>query len=80
METTPKVTGKFESFDGTPIYYEVRGEGEPLVLIYGIACPMNHWHHQIEYFSKSYKVITFDLRGHQKSNPVADIRNLTLMP
>lgn len=78
METTPKETGHFESFDGTPIYYEVRGEGEPLVLVYGIACIINHWHHQIEYFSKKYKVITFDLRGHQKSNPVADMNRLTM--
>jgi pimeloyl-ACP methyl ester carboxylesterase len=78
METTSKSTGTFESFDGTPIYYEVRGEGEPLVLVYGIACIINHWHHQIEYFSKHYKVISFDLRGHQKSNPVANMKNLTM--
>ncbi len=78
METIPKVTGKFESFDGTPIYYEVRGKGTPLVLIYGIACPINHWHYQIEYFSKFYQVVTFDLRGHQKSTPVADMKNLTM--
>lgn len=78
METTPKTTGSFESFDGTPIYYEVRGEGEPLILVYGIACIMNHWHHQIEYFSKNYKVIAFDLRGHQKSNPVVDMNQLTM--
>ncbi|KYG60803.1 alpha/beta fold hydrolase [Bdellovibrio bacteriovorus] len=78
MLTTPKTTGSFESFDGTPIYYEVRGEGEPLILIYGIACIMNHWHHQIEYFSHKYKVITFDLRGHQKSNPVTDMSQLTM--
>ena len=76
MQTTPKETGHFESFDGTPIYYEVRGEGEPLVLVYGIACIINHWHHQVEYFSKKYRVITFDLRGHQKSNPVADMNHL----
>lgn len=78
METTPISTGSFESFDGTPIYYEVHGEGEPLVLIYGIACPINHWHFQIEYFSKNYKVIAFDLRGHQRSNPVANMKNLTM--
>lgn len=78
METTPKTTDTFESFDGTPIYYEVRGEGEPLVLVYGIACIVNHWHHQIEYFSKKYKVITFDLRGHQKSNPIGDMNHLTM--
>lgn len=78
METTPKETGSFESFDGTSIYYEVRGEGEPLILVYGIACIINHWHHQVEYFSKNYKVITFDLRGHQKSNPIIDMNQLTM--
>lgn len=78
METTPKTTGHYNSFDGTPIYYEVRGQGEPLVLIYGIACIINHWHHQIEYFSRNYKVISFDLRGHQKSNPVCDFNNLNI--
>ncbi|WP_374029481.1 alpha/beta fold hydrolase [Bdellovibrio bacteriovorus] len=78
METTPKTTGSFESFDGTSIYYEVRGEGEPLVLVYGIACIINHWHHQVEYFTKKYKVITFDLRGHQKSAPVRDMNELTM--
>ncbi|MBO9667211.1 MAG: alpha/beta hydrolase [Bdellovibrio sp.] len=78
METTPKSTGTFQSFDGTPIYYETHGVGEPLVLIYGIACPINHWHYQIEYFSKKYKVVAFDLRGHQKSNPIADMGQLSL--
>lgn len=78
METIPKTTGHFESFDGTPIYYEVRGEGEPLVLVYGIACLINHWHHQIEYFSKHYKVIAFDLRGHQRSNPVVNMKELSI--
>ena len=78
MKTIPKKTGSFESFDGTPIYYEVRGEGEPLILVYGIACLINHWHHQITYFSKKYQVISFDLRGHQKSNPVADMHQLNM--
>jgi pimeloyl-ACP methyl ester carboxylesterase len=78
LETVPKTTGQFESFDGTPIYYEVRGEGEPLVLVYGIACLINHWHHQIEYFSKQYKVIAFDLRGHQRSNPVVNMKELSI--
>lgn len=78
METISKTTGTYESFDGTPIYYEVRGEGEPLVLVYGIACIINHWHYQIEYFSKNYKVIAFDLRGHQKSTPISNMNNLDM--
>lgn len=78
MKTVDIETGVFESFDGTPIYYEVRGEGTPLVLVYGIACLMNHWHHQVEYFCQNYKVITFDLRGHHKSQPLGDPRNLKI--
>lgn len=73
-----KTAGYFKSFDNTEIYYETRGEGEPLVFVYGIACLMNHWHHQINYFSRNYKVISFDLRGHHKSNPVGNFDNLTI--
>lgn len=76
MNTIEKESGLFESFDKTPIYYEVRGEGEPLILIYGIACLMNHWHFQVEHFSKNYKVITFDIRAHHKSQPLGNPQNL----
>ncbi len=76
--TIPKVTGFYKSFDGTPIYYEVRGEGEPIIFVYGIACLMNHWHYQMTHFSKHFKVISYDLRGHHKSNPVANLENLNI--
>ena len=72
-----KATGSFTAMDGTPIYYEVRGEGEPIVFIYGIACLMNHWHNQVEFFSKTHKVILFDIRGHHKSVPVHNLNNFT---
>lgn len=72
-----KQTGYFKAFDGTQIYYETYGQGEPIVFIYGIACLMNHWHSQVEYFSKTHKVILFDIRGHHKSVPVANPNNLT---
>lgn len=72
-----KKTGHVSALDGTPIYYEVRGKGEPIVFIYGIACLMNHWHNQVEFFSKTHQVILFDIRGHHKSTPVANINNFT---
>ncbi len=78
MSEVAKETGYFKSFDGTPIYYEVRGQGEPLVFVYGIACLMNHWHHQIEHFSKNYKTIVFDLRGHHKSSQINSDQNLNI--
>lgn len=73
-----KRTGKFISFDGTPIYYEVRGTGKPLVLCYGIACLINHWTHQIRYFSQSYQTIVLDYRGHHRSGTPTDRSNLSI--
>ena len=57
--------GSVPSFDKTPIFYCVEGEGEPLVFCYGIACSTLHWTYQIDYFRKNYKCIWFDYRGHR---------------
>lgn len=78
METIEKKTGFLPAFDGTPLYYEVRGDGEPVIFVYGIACLMNHWHHQIHHFSQTMRTIAYDLRGHHKSQPVADANNLSM--
>ena len=76
LDLIEKKVGYYKAFDGTQIYYETRGEGEPIVFIYGIACLMNHWHHQAEFFAKTHKVILFDIRGHHKSVPVANLNNM----
>ena len=78
MSLVTKETGYVKSFDGTPIYYEVRGEGKPIFLCYGVACLMNHWRYQISSFSKDYKVITFDYRGHHLTAIPENRDNLTL--
>ncbi len=72
MREIEKQTGHFKSFDGTKIYYEVRGRGKPIVFVYGIACLTNHWHPQINYFSQNYQTICFDFRGHQQSEVPRD--------
>ncbi len=74
----PFHSGQFRSFDGTSIHYEVRGQGEPIVFIYGLACLINHWHFQIEHFSQTHKVIAFDIRGHHKSAIPENPENLSL--
>lgn len=73
-----KKTGTFSSFDGTKIYYEIRGEGPPIVLAYGIGCLMNHWRHQVSYFSPSHQIVLFDYRGHHKSDIPNDLNNLDI--
>lgn len=79
MTIVEKSTGFFHSFDGTPIYYELRGSGgRPVVFIYGVACLINHWHHQIHHFSRERRTLAFDLRGHHKSLPVHNPTSLTM--
>lgn len=78
MELITKESQKISSFDGTEIYYESRGTGDPIIFVYGIACLINHWHHQIKYFSRFHQVIAFDLRGHHQSYPVVNKENLTI--
>lgn len=67
MKNVSKEVGTYTTPDGAELYYEVRGEGAPIIFLYGIACVMNHWHHQIEYFSQKNRVYLYDFRGHHKS-------------
>lgn len=74
----PFQSGQFKSFDGTSIHYEVRGEGTPIVFVYGLACLINHWHFQIEHFAQTHQVIAFDVRGHHRSEIPKDLSQLSL--
>lgn len=49
------------------LYYEEKGEGEPLILLHGNGENGQYFVHQMEYFSKKYRVIAVDTRGHGKS-------------
>ncbi len=73
-----KNTGFIKSFDGTPIYYECRGTGKPIVFAYGIVCTINHWRHQIKYFSEHHRTVVFDYRGHHNSGTPKDRENLSI--
>jgi pimeloyl-ACP methyl ester carboxylesterase len=59
--------GNYISVNGIKLYYEIYGKGEPLVLIHGNGGNIAYMKPQIEYFSKSYKVIVMDCRGRGKS-------------
>lgn len=56
------------SKDGTPISYEVYGEGDPtLVFVHGWSCDGRYWREQVPYFSKDHRVVVIDLAGHGHS-------------
>ncbi|WMJ73012.1 alpha/beta hydrolase [Cytophagaceae bacterium ABcell3] len=47
--------------------YWVKGHGMPVIFIHGAFVDSSMWDRQVSYFSKNYKVITYDLRGHGKT-------------
>lgn len=58
----------FVTDDGCKLYYEIKGQGEPLIFVHGWTCSRRYFKKQVEEFSKTYKVITYDLRGHGDSD------------
>lgn len=62
-----KEVGKYYNIRGFKMYVEVYGEGQPLLFIHGNGGSIAHYVYQIPYFSKKYKVIIADSRGHGKS-------------
>lgn len=48
-------------------YYEIQGEGPPLVLIPGLGECHKLWQPQIGEFSRHFKVVVYDIRGHGES-------------
>jgi pimeloyl-ACP methyl ester carboxylesterase len=63
--------------DDIGMYYEIHGEGEPLLLIHGWGASHEFWRAQVPQLSKSFKVITCDLRGHGETDK-ADPRNYSI--
>jgi 3-oxoadipate enol-lactonase len=61
-KSTARQTG-FADGNGTRFYYEIAGQGHPLVLIHGLNLDTRMWDAQFYEFAQSYQVIRFDLRG-----------------
>lgn len=57
---------------GVSIFYEVRGDGPPILLSHGYSATSQMWRGQVEVLSKSYRLITWDMRGHGESDSPAD--------
>ena len=60
----------FLQVNGAEIYFQDRGSGFPIVLVHAGIAHSEMWDPQVEYLAENYRVITYDLRGFGKSNPV----------
>lgn len=54
--------------NGINLNVKIQGEGEPLILIHGLGCDSTKWGNEIHRFSKNFRTILLDCRGHGKSD------------
>lgn len=50
------------------LYYESSGEGEPLLFLHGLGSSTRDWEPQVSAFKDRYRCITYDVRGHGRSD------------
>lgn len=64
LDWTPSLSPETVQIKGYTIFYIVKGEGEPLLLIHGYGAGMWVWEKQIDILSQFYRVYALDLIGH----------------
>ncbi|MCG2784227.1 MAG: alpha/beta hydrolase [Anaerolineae bacterium] len=69
MPTTQAKSG-FVKIDKAQIYYEIAGQGTPLVMIHAGVADSRQWNNEFAFFARSHRVVRYDMRGFGKSAPV----------
>ena len=62
----------YANSNGTKIFYQVRGAGDPLVLIMGFGADGDVWELHAAEYEKHFKCIILDNRGVGKSDQPKD--------
>ena len=67
MRTNMTTQVGFAPIEGGQLYYEVTGQGSPLLLIHAGVANLRMWDAQVAYFADRYHVICYDSRGFGKT-------------
>lgn len=62
--------GDMIEVNGIDMYYEVHGQGDPLILLHGWTQSSQFWNDYINHYIFDYAVYIPDLRGHGQSTPL----------
>ena len=60
----------YAAINDAKLYYEITGDGPPLVLVHAGIADLRLWDEQVEAFAQHFKVVRYDQRGYGKSQPV----------
>ncbi|MEM7019104.1 MAG: alpha/beta hydrolase [Pseudomonadota bacterium] len=55
--------------NGKHLYYEIYGEGSPLLFLHGYGLSSIAWHSYVDDYIEDYQVILIDLTGNGRSDP-----------
>ena len=70
---------KFILHKNKKIFFDIKGEGFPLVFLHGYLESKEVWEDFIPYFNKKFKIILIDLPGHGKTEPFGDTHLMSFM-
>jgi len=62
----------YARINGVNLYYEVYGQGAPIVWSHEFAGDCRSWEPQVNYFSRRYQVVTYNARGYPPSDVPKD--------
>src|SRR5258708_1334442 len=74
-----KAAGHYLDTRGFRLYYEIYGQGSPLLFIHGNGGSINNFSNNIPFFAKSYRVIAVDSRAHGGSKDPSDSLTFEMM-
>lgn len=57
----------FAEINGAKLYYEMKGEGQPVLMLHGYPLDSRMWDAQFDAFAKRFQTIRFDFSGLGKS-------------
>ena len=58
----------FKTDDAVQLYYEEKGEGQPVLFIHGVWMSGRFFRKQLPFFGERYRALAIDLRGHGRSS------------
>ncbi len=72
LSTRPVRSGLAVADDGMHLYWRAVGEGPAIVCNNGVGVSTFFWRYTVDQFSDRHTVLTWDYRGHGRSDPLPD--------